>query len=47
MRRRVMRRPIAGVVLGALLTSGVLTVASGADPQVIHTRKTKDVVSPF
>ncbi len=39
-----MRRPIAGVVLGALLTSGVLTVASGADPKVIHTRKTKDMV---
>ena len=40
-----MRRPIAGVVLGALLvTSGVMTVASGAEPKVIHTRKTKDVV---
>ena len=40
-----MRRPIAGVVLGALLvTSGVMIVASGAEPKVIHTRKTKDVV---
>ncbi len=40
-----MRRPIAGVVLGALLvTSGVMSVASGAEPKVIHTRKTKDVV---
>ena len=40
-----MRRPIASVVLGALLvTSGVMTVASGAEPKVIHTRKTKDVV---
>ena len=40
-----MRRPIASVVLGALLvTSGVMTVASGADPKVIHTRKSKEVV---
>lgn len=40
-----MNRWIAGVMLGALLVSGGLTdIARGAEPKVIVTHKSKDVV---